>query len=103
MGTPGEVKGLMRGSVLELRCASPRRATELLRAHFPTGNVGLFGDRVHVATATPETAAGIIERALAEQGLAVTDLREIESSLEDVFISVLTRRETEENADDHRN
>ena len=51
----------------------------------------------------PDTAAPLIERALAEQGLVVTDLREIESSLEDVFISVLTRREPEESVDDHRN
>ncbi|HQE77279.1 MAG TPA: ABC transporter ATP-binding protein, partial [Candidatus Hydrogenedentes bacterium] len=103
VGTPDEVKGLMRGSVLEVRCASPRKATEVLRGHFPARSVGLFGDRVHVATTTPDTAAPLIERALAEQGLVVTDLREIESSLEDVFISVLTRREPEESVDDHRN
>lgn len=102
VGTPDEVKGLMRGSVLEVRCASPRKATEVLRGHFPARSVGLFGDRVHVATTTPDTAAPLIERALAEQGLVVTDLREIESSLEDVFISVLTRREPEESVDDHR-
>lgn len=92
VGTPDEVKELMGGSVLELRCVLPRKATELLRTHFPPNNVGLFGDRVHVATETPEAAADTITRVLAGQGLDLTSLREVEPSLEDVFISVLSHR-----------
>ncbi len=97
-GTLDAIKGLMHGSVLEVRCVAPRQAAEVLRGRFPAGSVGLFGDRVHVATATPQDATALIERALAEQDLLLTAVREIEPSLEDVFISVLTRRDDEETA-----
>ena len=46
-GTPDEVKQLMRGTILEIRTAEPRRAAALLRQRFPAASVGLFGDRVH--------------------------------------------------------
>jgi hypothetical protein len=50
----------------------------------------LFGERAHVRfeTAGPDIAAQI-ERVLDEAGLTVSDVRQIEPSLEDVFIARL--------------
>ena len=96
VGTPDEVKKLMRGSILEIRTSEPRRATAVLREQMGATSVGLFGDRVHVVTREPEAARRQVEQVLAGAGLVVEDLRPIEPSLEDVFISVLAGKQGEE-------
>jgi ABC-2 type transport system ATP-binding protein len=88
-GTPDEVKRLMRGTILEIRSAEPRRATSVLREQLGSGSVGLFGDRVHVVTTEPEEAAGRAEAALTAAGLPPLEIRSIAPTLEDVFVSVL--------------
>jgi ABC-2 type transport system ATP-binding protein len=93
-GTPDEVKKLMRGTILEIRAAEPRRVTALLKERLRAASVGLFGDRVHVVTADPEQAAREASAILAEAGVPVAAVRAIPPSLEDVFISVLTQKET---------
>jgi len=93
-GTPDDVKKLMRGTILEIRAAEPRRVTTLLKERLRAASVGLFGDRVHVVTADPEQTAGEASAILAEAGLPPAAVRAIPPSLEDVFISVLTQKET---------
>jgi ABC-2 type transport system ATP-binding protein len=89
VGTPQEVKQLMRGAILEIRSSDPRKATAVLRERFPRASVGLFGDRVHVV-AEDLTATGIAAaHALRAAGIEWIDSRPVEPSLEDVFVSVL--------------
>ena len=90
VGLPGEVKGLMRGTILEIRSSEPRRAASLLRQGLKGDSVGLFGDRVHVVTQEPQRAAEEAERTLRGVGLKISGLQIIEPALEDVFVSVLT-------------
>jgi drug efflux transport system ATP-binding protein len=96
VGTPHEVKKLMRGSILEVHTSEPRRATGILREHLGATSVGLFGDRVHVVTGDPERTRRQVEQILAGAELNVTGLRPIEPSLEDVFVSVLAGKEEKE-------
>lgn len=84
LGTPDEVKRLMRGTILEVRAAAPRRAVAVLREKLPGHAAGLFGDRVHLVTDEPERIAAAI-RGLIE----VESIQPVEPSLEDVFVSVL--------------
>lgn len=91
VGPPGEVKKLMRGSILEIRASDPRRAAAVLRRQPGLPSVGLFGDRVHVVTLEPEQAKLQSEEALIREGLSISSLGVIEPSLEDVFVSVLGR------------
>ena len=90
MGTPDEVKKIMRGSILEVRCADARTAAGLLRSELKDAGVGLFGDRVHVATETPSQAEPQIRAILQRNGMAAESIAPIEPSLEDVFVSVLS-------------
>ena len=92
-GTPAEVKTLMRGTILEIRASEPRRATALLREQLQHESVGLFGDRVHVLTQDPDRVTREAKQALTLAGLTMSDLRSIEPSLEDVFVSVLAKGE----------
>jgi ABC-2 type transport system ATP-binding protein len=99
VGTPDEVKTLMRGSILEVRCGDPRKATRTLQMHFPSDSVGLFGDRVHVVTSTPQESSSAVKTTLAREGIDVASVRVIEPSLEDVFVSVLGHSDEKEAGD----
>ncbi|MGW8255893.1 MAG: ABC transporter ATP-binding protein [Thermoguttaceae bacterium] len=97
-GTPDEVKRLMRGSILEIRCDQPRRAARLLRDKLSDASVGLFGDRVHVVSNTPEQTAAAAKTLLADASLPIEAVRPIEPTLEDVFVSVLAEKNSMQNA-----
>lgn len=92
-GAPGEIKRLMEGSILEIRVAEPRRATSLLRESLEADAVGLFGDRVHVTTTNPEHTESEVSGLLKSGGFGEPEIRRVEPSLEDVFVSVLHRRQ----------
>lgn len=93
VGTPEEVKSLIRSSILEVRSSEPRRAASVLRKALPGRQAGLFGDRVHLATADPEADKTAAAAALRGAGIAVEDIRAVTPSLEDVFISVIADEE----------
>jgi len=89
VGTPLEVKQLMTRTILEIRGDQPRRLSALLRERYPSKNVGLFGDRVHLVTENPEEDYRQIETLIARIGGSGLSIRPVEPSLEDVFIAVL--------------
>jgi ABC-2 type transport system ATP-binding protein len=89
VGTPDEVKKLMRGTILEVRTSEARRATVALRASLPAGSVSLFGDRIHVVAEDLQGTSDRVREALAGSGIEATGLRPVEPTLEDVFVSVL--------------
>ena len=92
-GTPDEVKKLMRGTILEIRCEQPRRASALLKEKMTGVTVGLFGDKVHVVGhEAEERIASAAKGLLADAGLAAVGIRQIEPTLEDVFVSVLAEK-----------
>ena len=88
--TPDNLKGLMRGTILEVLTPSPRQAAQLLRERLETESVGIFGDRLHVMTRNAAETGTAIEAILRGEGVPLQSLRPIEPSLEDVLVSVLT-------------
>ncbi len=89
LGTPDEVKRLMPGALLEVRTSAPRRTALLLREQLDGASVGLFGDRVHVATRDAAVAEAETRRLVAAAGFELLSLRPVEPSLEDVFVAVI--------------
>ena len=87
-GTPDEVKQLMHGIILEVRCSDPRKATSILRHALTTASVGMFGDRLHVATADHDEHH--IRDILTTQSITIDSIRPVEPSLEDVFVSAIS-------------
>ncbi len=88
--TPDNLRGLMRGTILEVLTPSPRQAARLLRERLERESVGLFGDRLHVMTRNATETSPAIEAILRGEGVQLQSLRPIEPSLEDVLVSVLT-------------
>ena len=92
LGTPEEVKKMMRGTILEVRSSRPREAAGALRGLLGADSVGLFGDRVHVVTRDHAATAEMIRAALTKAAVDVAGIRPVEPSLEDVFVSVIAGR-----------
>ncbi len=89
VGTPGEVKRLMRESIVEVICNAPRDAARLMRSQLGGMTVGLFGDRVHIVTSNPDDTAVRVQSILSAADIELFMIRTIEPSLEDVFVSVI--------------
>jgi ABC-2 type transport system ATP-binding protein len=79
----------MPGTLLEVRTSAPRRTAALLRERLTGVAVGLFGDRVHLATTDAGATAARVREFVVAAGIELIALRPIEPSLEDVFVSVL--------------
>ena len=81
VGTPQEVKRLMRGSILEIRSSNPRQATAALRSRLPRGSVVLFGDRVHVVAEDLDAARRQAIEILGAAQVEASDFRPVEPTL----------------------
>jgi drug efflux transport system ATP-binding protein len=86
--TPQRVKGLMRGTVVEIVCPEIRRGFAILKTVPGVTEVQLFGDRLNAVVADPAREIPLLEAALAAAGIPVLQRRVLAPSLENVFISV---------------
>jgi ABC-2 type transport system ATP-binding protein len=91
-GTPDEVKKLMRGTIREIRCEKPRVAAALLKQKLQEATVGLFGDRIHVVAPESAPIESEIKSHFSSAEITLNNIREIEPTLEDVFVSVLAEK-----------
>ncbi len=87
---PDALRAGLSGALLEVIVTDHRRAPEILKRIPGVTDVQMFGERAHVRLdrSGAGTADSLIARA-AEAGLAVTSVRPIATSLEDVFIARL--------------
>jgi ABC-2 type transport system ATP-binding protein len=90
IGTPHEVKQIMRGGILEVEVEEPRSALRILRERMPGASVNLFGRNIHVATADPTATTARMETIFRDSGRMPPHIRPREPSLEDVFVSAVT-------------
>jgi ABC-2 type transport system ATP-binding protein len=91
--TPGAMKESMPGEVLEVVCDRVREGFQLVRKHWPGAEVQAFGDRLNVIVKNAERDGGELRSMLQRAGITIASLREIQPSLENVFISMLTHTE----------
>jgi ABC-2 type transport system ATP-binding protein len=95
-GTPSEVRALMKHEILEVVCHPVRNARQILLGHPRIKEIHMFGDRLNILVADAANDGRVIETYLKSHGLAVTSWRKIPPSIENVFISLVGLRETEE-------
>ncbi len=89
VGTPGEIKELMDGRLLAIRSSRARKIVGLLRGESFGKSVTLFGDTVHLVCRDSQQTTEQVSALLLREEIVYDQIREIEPSLEDVFISLL--------------
>ncbi|MBO3458581.1 MAG: ATP-binding cassette domain-containing protein [Aetokthonos hydrillicola CCALA 1050] len=88
-GTPRQVKQEQPGQLVEWECTHLQQASDLLKERLDRRRVSIFGSRLHTILDNPQAEIPIVENWLKENGIKVQSHREIEFSLEDVFINVV--------------
>jgi ABC-2 type transport system ATP-binding protein len=96
---PIQLRAGLPGTLFEVIVPSPREALDRLAGQRAVASAQVFGDRLHVwiDDGNAESAARHLTAAVAAAGLAVSNVRPIVPSLEDVFIALLATEGTERN------
>ena len=88
--TPQNLKGSMKGALIELVCNDIRKASALLKSETVAREVQAFGDRLNVVVEDERKGMRKIVDVLKKHSIEVLDRRSIRPSLENVFISLLS-------------
>jgi ABC-2 type transport system ATP-binding protein len=91
IGTPGEIKKLMDGRLLAIRSSQARKIVGLLRGEPFSKSVTLFGDTVHLVCRDSAKTTEQVSALLKRENIGYDQIREIEPSLEDIFVSLLDK------------
>ncbi|MEW6754856.1 MAG: ABC transporter ATP-binding protein [Candidatus Latescibacterota bacterium] len=86
LGRPAALKAELPGTVLDIACSAPDRATRLLQESGWAQQVSLFSSSVHLLAADPQAAGARARGELERAGIGVERVEAIAPSLEDVFI-----------------
>ena len=92
-GTPGELKGEVKETILALYPDNLDAARDLIRKLPQVAEAAVFGDGLHIATTRPEEAEPAIQAALSAHHIAWGSIERVRPSLEDAFISLVQRAE----------
>jgi ABC-2 type transport system ATP-binding protein len=90
-GSPHDIKQLMNGKVLTIRSPDARKINKLLQKGLNSFNVNVFGDTVHIVCQQIEETKGKSLELIRAEGLKVDEIKEAQPSLEDVFISMMSK------------
>ncbi|HTK82726.1 MAG TPA: ABC transporter ATP-binding protein [Bacteroidota bacterium] len=89
--TPLNLKKLMKGEIVEIVCERVRDAYNILKNDPGIGEVQAYGDRLNVIVHKSSSDIPRIIARLAVNGITVENSRVIAPSLENIFISLLTK------------
>ncbi len=96
---PERLRSHVTGTVYEIVCHPVREGMEILQRSPDVGEVQAFGDRLMAILPSPRHDAQWLTRQLTEGDVSVRNIRTVQPSLENVFISLLTHpRGTEEHS-----
>jgi len=87
---PDALRASLPGSLFEVIATDHRKAVGALRQFPDVANVQTFGERAHVRLTSAESDGGrLLTQHLRDAGVDVTTVRQVATSLEDVFVTRL--------------
>jgi ABC-2 type transport system ATP-binding protein len=91
-GSPARLKANLKGCLLEIQVPAGAlvRTLKLLQAYPDASEVAMFGTALHVTLGSPKTVPAL-RAFLAARGILEASTETIVPSLEDVFVSLVTR------------
>ncbi len=93
VGSPAEIKKLMRGELWEIRCRQRMKVRDMIQNLPGVISAGIFGDRIHLLLENGgETKTGL-EILIKKSGFEIFSMEKIAPSLEDVFIATITEED----------
>ncbi|RJQ54992.1 MAG: ABC transporter ATP-binding protein [Actinobacteria bacterium] len=96
LGSPAEIKrGQMAGRVLEIESDDREAVLSALAGLEDVNDAYLYGSLVHASCDDPGACRASIEGAMRRRGVGVTEIRAVEPTLEDVFVSLMDKLERE--------
>lgn len=96
-GSPGQIKEQQPGRLMELRADNPQAAADHLKQILEPWRVSIFGDRLHVVVDDPEPETQRIRSRLTAEDIQIRSFRSIPFSLEDAFIGIVQRNQSNPN------
>lgn len=101
VGSPRELKTeLMQDAILEILCDRPQDALAELESIPEIKSAALFGRGIHVVTADVDSAREESRQRLQSRGYKVEAIQQVTPSLEDVFVSLIEKRDREKQQKD---
>ncbi len=92
-GAPAQLRQLVKGDLIAVITAELIAAQAALKALEGIYELQVYGDRLHVFVDDVIKRQPEIERALAQSGIEIRQIRPTEPHLEDTFISLVTHQE----------
>ncbi len=92
--TPQNLKGVMKGEIVEIVCSDIRKSFALLKGSDAVREVQAFGDRLNVVVRRAQDDMPAVIGNLEHDGIQVQDWRVVAPSLENVFISLMTEHQS---------
>ncbi len=84
----------MKGELLLVECADPGKAVDALQSAPGVLDAAVFGNALHLVVPQADAAIPQVQNFLAERGITVGKIEKIRPSLEDVFVSLTTDRDS---------
>ena len=95
LGTPSELKQKsMKGELLLVECAPLGNAVEVLQSAPDVMDAAVFGNALHLVVRDANAAVSQVKRYLSDHNITVGRIEKIHPSLEDVFVSLTTARDS---------
>ncbi|MCX8056045.1 MAG: ABC transporter ATP-binding protein [Ignavibacteria bacterium] len=90
---PKNLKNLIKEKVYEIICSPVRKAFKLIKEYFPHIEVQMFGDNINIIS---NEEVNVFSNFLLSNGVEIVDLKQKIPSVENVFIYLLRKEETNE-------
>lgn len=89
LGTPEEVKCLMKEEIWEIHCSARLKARDFLSGQPEVRRAWIYGNKIHILLKDGDQLARRVAEYLKNSGFEVFSIQRVAPSLEDVFISVI--------------
>ena len=99
LGPPSELKQKsMKGELLLVECDPLGKAVDVLQSARDVMDAAVFGNALHLVVRNAAAATAQVTKYLADCNISVGRVEKIRPSLEDVFVSLTTARDSEQKA-----
>ncbi len=90
-GTATQIKAAQTGHLIEMVTDDIQQSSNLLKSQFTTGQIAIFGDRLHIVLNDYDREIDKIKLILQENQINIKSLNQIPFTLEDAFIGIVTQ------------